>query len=255
MKALHKPLQAMVREAEDDGAFKSFDLLCQKLADTDFARAQKLNAETIGKMLIEHDIDTKTKKPKTVEASKPAAAPPPPPKPEPKPAPTPPAAPAPAPSTGPGKGKKLCSQCNQYVAAAAKACPHCKHVFKKKGEDDLPPVAAPVATVSMPPRVEYQESYGDAPLALPYYDTHRGRVIAIPGGLCPVQLKGTSYEEVQRWAQSVLDAGAKDHLYYQKSALKYYVRYFYDFGSTEHRTVCDTLEALFLQTASASAAA
>lgn len=68
--------------------------------------------------------------------------------------------------------------------------------------------------------------------------------IVAPAWACPVKLTGTDRETVAVWAGKVVDAGHKIARHYSPTALKYYVRHFYDLESEDWRTVVGHLASI-----------
>lgn len=66
--------------------------------------------------------------------------------------------------------------------------------------------------------------------------------IMAPAGDCPAKLSGTDQESVIIWAEKVVEAGHKKGLHFSPSALRYFVRQFYDLETSEHQAVCDCLQ-------------
>jgi hypothetical protein len=65
--------------------------------------------------------------------------------------------------------------------------------------------------------------------------------IIAPAGDCPAKLTSTDQESALVWAEKTIDAGHKKGLHFSPSALRYFVRQFFDLHSDEHQTVCDCL--------------
>ena len=69
--------------------------------------------------------------------------------------------------------------------------------------------------------------------------------IITPAGKCPVALKGIDQESVQKWAQAVIDVGLQSNRQYMPSALQYWVREFYEYGTDDHEQVCQIIDEMF----------
>lgn len=217
---LAKRLDYLVAEAEYEGAFGSFEDLCEALSNTRWATEQGYDEVAIGNLLYEHNIETETPKPprsewqsgETVEEEKPKKRPAPKHKPEPKPKPKPE---PPLPLT---------------TEKPKKVAPEPPPETKKK---------VTLSVASTTPESQRQRC--------PDARTVR---ITTPAGPCPVQLKGTSAEEVERWAEAVRKAGLEEHgKWYMIRALRYWVRQFYEINTPNHKLVCDTLDAIYISEA------
>lgn len=69
--------------------------------------------------------------------------------------------------------------------------------------------------------------------------------IITPAGKCPVALMGTDRESVEKWAHAVIKVGLQANRQYMPSALQYWVREFYDFGTDDHEQVCQIIDEMF----------
>jgi hypothetical protein len=112
-----------------------------------------------------------------------------------------------------GRGRKNCPACNIYVAVRASKCV-CDHQF--------------YATKPKPKREEDEIK-----------DT-----IEFPAGACPSELTGTDRATVLAWCRDIWV-----HYQHQKqkiaiSALRYYVRHFYNIASEEYKIVCSHINTL-----------
>lgn len=140
--------------------------------------------------------------------------------------------------TSGGRGKKLCSACGVYVGARVLVCV-CGHNFHAEASEEIESTKASAVEEAVPavvkPVVERDE-HGN-----------RYKVVVIPAGKCPIKLTSTSEESVLAWAQSVLDHGRKCLRTYATSALRYWVRDYYEIGTPEYRAVCEILGEMFLR--------
>ncbi|MCK9459504.1 MAG: hypothetical protein M0R80_07690 [Proteobacteria bacterium] len=68
--------------------------------------------------------------------------------------------------------------------------------------------------------------------------------IMAPAGDCPAKLLGTEQETVIIWAEKVIQAGHAKGLHFSPSALKYFVRQFYDLDSEEHRLAVSHIQSM-----------
>lgn len=128
---------------------------------------------------------------------------------------------------GPGQGHKKCPACPLYVGVRTATC-RCGHEFKK------PPQ---VAKEDKPPLIKEDKPPEVKPIRSPV--TRHGRYVATPSGKCPVRLSSTEREDVELWAHSVVAKGEDEGIYYSPSALKYFVREFYDMYKVDDQ--CDRL--------------
>ena len=69
--------------------------------------------------------------------------------------------------------------------------------------------------------------------------------IITPAGKCPVVLQGIDQESVEKWAQAVIEVGLQSNRQYMPSALQYWVREIYDYGTDCHDRVCQMIDELF----------
>lgn len=71
-----------------------------------------------------------------------------------------------------------------------------------------------------------------------------GRIVSTPAtnqwpGGCPVKLTGTDEATVHEWVERVIRYGHREkRSHYAESALRYFVRCFYDLFSEEYKEVC-----------------
>ena len=148
----------------------------------------------------------------------------------------------------PGQGRKQCDGCKKYIGARVLQC-ECGHVCVKKEKlvvVNVDPVEE-IIEVSSKPRSALAAGDYNAPLSDPVVRDAAiwravyggsGRTILFPAYSCPVKLNGDSEDEVNTWIDRVMSAGSANGLHYAPSALKYFVRHFYDFGTSEHENVC-----------------
>ncbi len=141
-------------------------------------------------------------------------------------------------STVPGRGRKHCPGCQLYIGVRSSVCPECGHNFK--GVESSPKEVK--ETKPLPPKrealrqlTEETEKVGYKELEEDSEDCHLFAV-AIPSGLCPVELTASDEETVTFWAQQV-----RRHCRASKSwsltdeALVYWVRQFFPYGTAEYK--------------------
>lgn len=226
-------LQRVVADVESRGVFKTLMDLSFKVAQSNWAQQEELDAETIHELILHHSVTTKTPRPG-------AAPPPPPPKVEPKPEPPPPPkvekAPEPPPvvPTRPKRRKKEEPPPAPPVVEAPKPEPPPEPVAPPP-----PVVEAPKSEPPPPPTVEEPPPPKPRPQPAPMPSSWRERehkageasarygcrsILWTPAGKCPVTLKGTSYDEVLEWVEEVrAERRSKDGLFVSYEALCYYL--------------------------------
>lgn len=199
----------------------SFDDLCFAVAGTNWAEEMELEAETIGKLIVAHDIITKAAKPEGT--------------PEPKASPqkTPPlpveSTPPPAPATTEvvntfkegGRGRKQCPACKLYIGARVAKCA-CGHEFLKK---ESAPKADPKPSDAPAPKPT-QETL---PRVIPV-DRHSypNGTVCVPAGKPPVNLTGSDEGAVLKWAEEMRAVWEKRGQLLSAEALFYFVMMYYD---------------------------
>lgn len=118
----NEKMSQIINQIESANRFKSFMDLCYKIAQSNWAQEEDLDAETVSSLILHHDLPTKTPKPgqEVVEI-----------KPTPVPASKPSTTDLPdgRKSTG-GKGRKQCGGCNMFLGIRTAICP-CGFEFKK----------------------------------------------------------------------------------------------------------------------------
>lgn len=67
--------------------------------------------------------------------------------------------------------------------------------------------------------------------------------ISTPAGNCPVRLGSTESDKVLEWMDAVQAMGERQGRLYTTSALKYFVRQFYDIHSPEYKAVCAVIDS------------
>jgi len=253
-KIMPSRLQRVVADSEFGTDFKSFQELCEAVADTQWAKSFDLNATVIGALMVEHNTLTKVDKPESVEL-------PPEPEPEPEPEPVVTAKDEKVVKTYDegGKGKKQCPACKKYVGLRTDVCA-CGHTFVAKAktpkpqeeEDDnddevVPPV---VATNDDEEPVRHRRHV---------QHTGRGMRVHTPAGACPHRLTATDVRTVEDWAEHVrktfLD---RDGSWLTIPALKYFAQEYFPVHNTtevwkatgesqtpEYKAVCAALDTLY----------
>jgi hypothetical protein len=69
--------------------------------------------------------------------------------------------------------------------------------------------------------------------------------VIIPAGECPVKLHSTEREEIEIWAHAIVSKGLDQNIRYEPTALRYWVRQFYDMGTPEHNEACSVILEMF----------
>jgi len=170
-----------------------------------------------------------------------------------------------------GKGRKECPSCHKFAAGVAKECPNCNHVFEKK--DTIRTFSKPGGRRKQCPECErYLSKLArecacghefdvqqieqatknkwdrltqidvEAVVSARHYEWSGGTTL-IPAGKCPVRLSGTEEEEVIAWCARLIEIGHEKGTHYAPSALRYFVREFFDFGTEEHDLVVEHINA------------
>lgn len=126
------------------------------------------------------------------------------------------------PKDGPGRGKKLCPHCNRYIGVVSKICKLC-------GSDLQEGIVKPKKPVTSSTDKEERKSYFG-----------RGSYVLCPGGQSlqiglGAKLKSLDPEEIASWADKVLGLGESHGINYSPTALRYFLRYFYDINSKEYQ--------------------
>ena len=133
-----------------------------------------------------------------------------------------------------GKGKKQCPSCKKYIGGRNRECA-CGHQF---GIQEHSPLVVVENKPDIPPRTIPKP----IPKPEPRHDIRGGRLIHTPAGDCPSKLTGISAEEVEVWTHSVLAKGREKGENYLFAALRYWVREFYDIGSSDYNEVVALLK-------------
>ena len=67
--------------------------------------------------------------------------------------------------------------------------------------------------------------------------------IAIPSGVCPVELEGCDAQSVRDWVIALTNKKPAAYTY-QPSVYRYWIRNFYDFWTDEHKTARENIEKI-----------
>lgn len=132
----------------------------------------------------------------------------------------------------PGPNRKKCPDCDKFIGLKFKEC-ICGHkfdsrCFSTRGTEVEQTFTACKSEVE---GAQFAASYG-----------RQGMLVTTPAGDCPVKLKDTNYEAVSEWAEKVMNVGQEQGKTYAPSALRYYVRHFYELNTREYALVCENLE-------------
>jgi hypothetical protein len=250
-KIMPSRLQRVVADSEFGTEFKSFQELCEAVADTQWAKSFDLNATVIGALMVEHGTLTKVDKPESVEL-------PPEPEPEPVVAVAKDEKVVKTYDEG-GKGKKQCPACKKYVGLRTALCA-CGHAFVSKAktpkpqeeeadEDDDDNIPSTVAADDPEP-VRHRRHVQHA---------GRGMRVHTPAGACPHRLTATDAQTVEDWAEHVrktfLD---RDGSWLTVPALKYFAQEYFPVHNTtevwqktgegmtpEYKAVCAALDTIY----------
>lgn len=118
----------------------------------------------------------------------------------------------------PGRGKKFCPDCENYVGAKTLKC-HCGYEFEK-------------GVKHVPPRELSKEE-----IATKNFVKQVGRklyIISTPRGPCPIKLDGLTQEDIEKWADAVIEHGLQNDITYLPRALRYWLRDFVDIHSQNY---------------------
>ena len=250
-------LQTIVNNLESGRAFRTFDDLCIKVATTNWAEENGLDADDVAALIEHHQIACKTKQ---AAAGAPPAASPVPAAGPPAPAVSAPAAPAaatPEPPVEPVAPAAAVAATPEppvepvAPAATPPALPAEKPEGKKRGRK---PKAAVAATTQVEePQAEVKPA--EKPEGKPKAAEPRGRsrvtygggvVVGTPAGKVPVPLTDKPRAGVEEWAEAVrqhrLD---KDGAFLSLAALKYYARMSCGLSDKEAKEVHGFLDEIY----------
>lgn len=157
----------------------------------------------------------------------------------------------------PSRGYKECAACHKFVPVSRKECPNCGAKLGRVGtpapstlaiekidsEEDFGDLEVEVEASEDTPRVSLKPAtleYFNDPRYFPRHirDGHeasvsakmcqcRKRVVVTPSGICPHKLTSTEKEDVEAWAEKVMEAGHENGVHYAPSAIRYFVRQFF----------------------------
>jgi hypothetical protein len=111
-------------------------------------------------------------------------------------------------------------------------------------EDEASVIDEALENHSARPKIELEKVPEAEDVIQTDYGDGRLQIVYTPGGQCPIKLNSTALEDVRDWAEQVRNYGVQNRTLYDRSALRYYVRYFYAYGTQEHKTVCEILNAI-----------
>lgn len=139
-----------------------------------------------------------------------------------------------------GSGRKQCPECGNYVGVRSRLCA-CGHEFNSVSPL---PTATPAVPAKLRDRIDsFFDEDEDTPASA--VSDPRVRHILTPSGKCPIRLRGCDREDVELWAHSLVEKGRIERIFYEVSALKYWVRDFYEVGSDTHKQVWGILDEIF----------
>lgn len=136
------------------------------------------------------------------------------------------------------RGKKECPKCKQLCGVRSFTCPNCQNPFEAKTKETKETKEETVATVA-PSISEKQKQM-----------IRSGQVtISTPAGKPPCKLASSSEEDVKSWIEKTIEAGLQNDQFYVESAIKYYVRSFFDMNDQkeEYEKVCSFVGDYFEQ--------
>ena len=126
-----------------------------------------------------------------------------------------------------------------------------KPIVTKADKPEAPEVAEPEILETEPVVPPKAKSKWDMPILCDVEATQSLQMcgcrcinIMAPAGDCPEKLASTEQEVVIVWAEKVIQAGHKKGLHFAPSALKYFIRQFYDLDSEEHRTAVGHVQSM-----------
>jgi len=127
-----------------------------------------------------------------------------------------------------GPKRKPCI-CGKFVGSSQPLCGACGHEF---------PVTIVEEKVRSNDPIENEGAYSAA-------KCNCGNMIVLtPSGVCPVKLRGTSQVEVQDWVDQVIVRGHNDRIHYSTSALRYWLREFFEIDSKEYMEAASEIRNL-----------
>jgi len=127
----------------------------------------------------------------------------------------------------PGRGRKPCPSCGKYAGVRSRICENCGSSFGSVAQDSV--------------AVETSRTVAGKSVVRPVYEEVVTLSVAIPAGKCPFSLSNSEPETVSAWADKVSDHARQSGKRLLPSALRYYVRQFFDFHSEEYRRVAAML--------------
>lgn len=72
----------------------------------------------------------------------------------------------------------------------------------------------------------------------------RGRIVYAPAGNCPVKFKDDSPSGIKNWFEQLVAHGHGEGIQYAPSAIRYFLRHFYDMGSQEYKNIVNQIAEL-----------
>lgn len=264
-------LQRVVSMTEFKGDYTVFGDLCSAVAKDGWAKSNNLDADTIGKLIVEHDISVCVEdKPEKPKSEKPVAD-------------------APA-DKGPGKGRKACPKCGTYVGLRTQLCPKCEHEFVAgaaerakckpapkeveqkpgKGRKQCPScklfvglrtqncpkcqhefvskaASSPAPTSSTTPTASRTTNEQAPAPVTPRYSTggRGGMPVIAPAGKPAILLKSDDTDAVHEWAEAIRDHYAPQGRFMTLNALCYWAHYGHDKSNLDRAKVIRTLKELY----------
>lgn len=117
-----------------------------------------------------------------------------------------------------GKGRKLCSNCNIYVAARLAVCPKCNQTIVKQEKMDREIKDKPVAKTRPVLEQDVNKKYV-------------GKLIFAPAGLPPFAPE----QDIEDWCSKVFIDGLKNDITYSNQALWYWYQRFNNDAESKNR--------------------
>ena len=138
---------------------------------------------------------------------------------------------------GPGKGRKQCKSCGVYSGVRTAVCVCGKSFIEATVALQTPNSNAGAVNASNTPKLHKPTDAAPKAITTSYLGS-----ILIPSGKCPIALTATDEETVTSWANNLKVHYASKDQDLSKSAIRYFVRHFYDIHSENYRNVVAMLQ-------------
>jgi len=145
--------------------------------------------------------------------------------------------------SSPGPKRKKCPDCERFLRCNATEC-ICGHQF-------TPKVKKTIVTRQNDRFVAPCKSELEASQFAQSFGGHE-LIVTTPSGECSVRLNATDYETVSEWCDRVVAVGQQCNRIYAPSALRYFVRDFFPYGTREYTMCCENIEEWAIQFAPSS---